>query len=170
MRYTMIRHLAAAAAVVCLAAGVRADDKAFNDADFVKKAASGGMKEVAAGKLAYSMGKSAGVKKFGQTLVDDHSKANKELMAAAKAAGMTVPEGISAEDQKHVDMLKEHKDADFDKAFIDHMVKDHEKDVAEFTKASKEAKDAHIADFAAKTLPTLQHHLDTAKKLQGGGK
>lgn len=166
----MFRHLAAAAVVVALGAGARADDKAFNDAEFVKKAASGGMKEVAMGKLGMSMAKSADVKKFSEMIVNDHTKANKELMAAAKAAGLAVPETISADDQKHVEMIKGHTDADFDKHYIAHMVKDHEMDVAEFTKASKEAKDPAIKEFATKTLPTLQQHLEMAKKLHGSEK
>jgi len=153
-----------------LASGIRAEDKAFDDAEFVKKAASGGMAEVAMGQLGAKMGQSAGVKQFSETLVADHTKANQELMAAAKAAGLTVPAAISAEEQKHIDMMKEHKGADFDKAFADHMVKDHEKDIAEFKRASTEAKDPNIKAFATKTLPTLQTHLEMAKKLQAGGK
>jgi putative membrane protein len=166
----MIRHLAAAAAVVCITAGVRADDAAFSDAEFVKKAASSGMKEVQMGKLGTTMAKSADVKKFAEMIVTDHTKANTELMAAAKTAGIAAPDAPAPEDQKEVDMMKEHKDADFDKHFAEHMVKSHEKGVALFTKASKEAKDPGLKAFAAKTLPTLQQHLDMAKKLQGGGR
>lgn len=44
---------------------------------------------------------------------------------------------------------------------------DHEKDIKEFTRASQEAKTVQVKDFAAKTLPTLQSHLDEAKKLAG---
>jgi putative membrane protein len=122
------------------------------------------------GKLGSSMGQSDAVKRFSETIVADHTKANAELMAAAKAAGLSVPESPSPEDQKELDMMKEHKGADFDKHFAEHMVKSHEKGVALFTTASKEAKDPNLKAFAAKTLPTLQQHLDMAKKLHGGGK
>ena len=166
----MTRYLTAAAVVICLAAGGRADDKAFTDAEFVKKAGSSGVKEVMMGKLGQAMGQSEAVKKFSEMIVTDHTKANTELMAAAKAAGMAVPEAPAAEDQKEVDMMKEHKGGDFDRHFAEHMVKGHEKSVALFTTASKEAKDPNLKAFAAKTLPTLQQHLDMAKKLHGGGK
>lgn len=146
------------------------DDKAFSDAEFVKKAAVGGMHEVALGKLAASQGKSDEVKKFGQKMVDDHSKANEELKAAAKKANLEVPDKIDADHQKHIDTLKDMKGDEFDKAYVKHMLKDHEEDVAEFTKASKEAKDTNIKDFATKTLPTLKEHLDMVKKLDKGGK
>jgi len=163
----IVRMFASALALAFIAAGsARAEDKAFDDAEFVKKAASGGMAEVAMGQLGAKMGQSSGVKQFSETLIADHTKANQELMAAAKAAGLTVPPAIGAEEQKHIDMMKEHKGADFDKAFADHMIKDHEKDIAEFKRASTEAKDPNIKAFATKTLPTLQQHLEMAKKLQ----
>jgi putative membrane protein len=50
---------------------------------------------------------------------------------------------------------------DFDKAYREDVVSDHEKDVKEFEKASKGAKDADIKAWASKTLPTLQEHLVT---------
>jgi len=141
------------------------DDKAFSDAAFVKKAAIGGMHEVALGKIAAAQGKSDAVKKFGQKMVDDHSKANDDLKAAAKKANMDVPTKLDDEHQKHIDTLKAMKGDDFDKAYIKHMVKDHEEDVEEFTRASKEAKDAGIKEFATKTLPVVQSHLDMVKKM-----
>jgi putative membrane protein len=146
------------------------DDKPFTDAEFVKKAASSGMHEVELGKLASSQGKSDEVKKFGQKMVDDHMKANEELKAAAKKASMEVPAKMEEEHQKHVEMLKGMKGDEFDRAYMKHMVESHGKSVALFTQASKEAKDAGLKDFATKTLPVVQGHLDMAKKMDKGGK
>lgn len=168
--------LALAAGGLLASAGLRADDKkdtakgdkAFSDADFVKKAAIGGLHEVALGKIAAAQGKSDEVKKFGQKMVDDHSKANDDLKAAAKKAGLDVPDKIDDEHQKHIDKLKELKGEEFDKEYIKHMLKDHEEDVAEFTTASKEAKDAGLKEFATKTLPVIQGHLDMVKKMDKG--
>jgi putative membrane protein len=168
----VIRTLLFAAAVLA-AAPVLADDKrssdtkAFNEAEFVKKAASGGMHEVELSKLAAKQGKSAAVKKYGQMLVDDHTKANAELKKAATAAGMTVPDKMTDEDQKELDKFKSLSGEEFDRAFAKHAVEDHEKDIKEFTRASQEAKTVQVKDFAAKTLPTLQSHLNEAKKLAG---
>jgi putative membrane protein len=43
------------------------------------------------------------------------------------------------------------------------MVKDHEDDVKAFETQSKEGTDADVKSFAAKTLPTLQEHLQMAR-------
>jgi len=139
--------------------------KPFDDAEFVKMAASSGMAEVMIGKVGAEKAGNAGVKKLAETVVTDHTKANDELKAAAKEAGVLVPEKISDEHQKLVDSFKNYKGDNFDRDFIRHMVKSHEASVDLYTKASKEAKNRSLRDFATKTLPTIQAHLETAKKL-----
>ena len=54
---------------------------------------------------------------------------------------------------------------DFDKAFMKQMVKDHEAAVKLFTRESERGTDADTKAFAAKTLPTLQNHLQMAKTM-----
>jgi putative membrane protein len=46
------------------------------------------------------------------------------------------------------------------------MVRDHEKDVAEFQKESTSGSNPALKEFASKTLPTLQSHLQLAKEMQ----
>ena len=158
--------LAAAFALVAGITSARADDKKpLDDATFVKMAASGGMLEVELGKIAAAKAKNADVKKFGEHMVKDHSKANEELKAAAKAAGIEVPAKLTDKNQKTLDMFKDFKGDDFDRAYVKDMVKDHEEDVAMFTRASKELKNKDLKDFATKTLPTLKEHLEMIKKL-----
>src|SRR5262249_16493246 len=106
----------------------------FDDAVFVAKAASGGIHEVELGKLAATRAKREEVKKFAQKMVEDHGKANEELKKAAKEAGLNVPEKMNDEHQKEFDHFKDFKGADFDKEYLKHMLDDHEKDVAEFTR------------------------------------
>jgi len=136
------------------------------DSDFMMKAAQGGMAEVDMGNMASSKATNADVKKFGDRMVTDHSKANDELKQLAATKGVTLPTAVSAEEQKDMDALSAKSGKDFDKAYIDDMVKDHEKDVAEFEKASKDAKDADLKAWVTKTLPTLQGHLKMAKETQ----
>jgi putative membrane protein len=139
----------------------------FNDTAFVTDAASGGMHEVELGKIAANKAKDPAVKKFAQRMVNDHSKANEALKAAAKAANIPVPDRMSPKDQQEIERFKNYMGESFDSDYAKHMVMDHEKDVAEFTRASKEAKTPQIRDFAAATLPVLQEHLKMAKELPG---
>lgn len=46
------------------------------------------------------------------------------------------------------------------------MVDDHKKDVDLFKDASESADDADLKNWAAKTLPVLQKHLDAIQKIK----
>ena len=181
-----------------------------SDRKFIMEAAHGGMMEVELGRMAVEKASSPDVKQFGQRMVDDHSKANEELMQLASQKGITIPSGnhammnnattgqttttdsqstsmssqsdsmnkkTSSTDSGNMDrdqkaMMKAHattdklsklSGADFDREYMDMMVKDHTKDVKEFEDASTKAKDADIKAWAAKTLPTLREHLQMAR-------
>jgi putative membrane protein len=141
---------------------VPAADKAF-----VKKAAEGGMAEVQLGQLAADKASSNDVKDFGKMMVDDHSKANDQLKSVAQQKGITLPTDLSVKDKAEKDRLSKLSGEQFDRVYMQHMVKDHMKDVSEFKKESTMAKDDDIKNFAAQTLPTLQTHLDKAKSIAG---
>lgn len=132
--------------------------------DFMMKAASGSMMEVALGQVAQDKAKSQRVKDFGSMLVTDHTKALGELKTIASSKNIMVPSSMMPEHQKHVDMLKMKSGADFDKAYMNMMLDDHKKDIADFKKATKSA-DADVKDFASKTLPVLEKHLDSAQAI-----
>ncbi len=162
----MVRSMTVAFALFTGLIAARADDKKpLDDAAFVKMAASSGMEEVEVSKIATAKAKSADVKKFAEMMIKDHTKANEELKTAAKAAGIEVPAKLMDKHQKHLDMFKDYKGTDFDADYAKHQVADHEEAVALFTRASKELKNKELKEFAAKTLPHLQHHLEDAKKL-----
>lgn len=140
-------------------------DKKFADA-----AAKGGIMEVMMGELAASNGNNAAVKALGSMMVKDHGKANDELKKWASTAGYTLPTGLDAEKQKEYDDLKAKKGAEFDRAYTDLMVEDHQKDITEFKKQANEGKEASLKSFASKTLPTLEHHLMESEKAKNAVK
>jgi putative membrane protein len=128
------------------------------DKSFMKEAAKGGMMEVEMGKTAQQKGKSAEVKKIGSTMVADHTKANNELMAIAKKKGVDL--------SKEKPMTHSMGDANFDKDYVDMMVKDHEKDLAAFQAEAKNGTDAEVKAFASKTSAVIKKHLDMVKAAQ----
>lgn len=137
------------------------------DHKFVMEAAMGGMMEVELGRVAAQRGATDAVKQFGQRMVDDHSKANEELMSLASSKGMTLPTALDDKHQKDVTKLSGMSGAEFDRAYAKMMLKDHEKDVKAFERQSTRGGDPDIRAFAAKTLPTLQEHLQMARALPG---
>ena len=134
-----------------------------DDKTFVSNAGMGGLAEVQMGNLALQKASNADVKAFAQRMVTDHSKANEELSQLAIAKGLALPAELDADHKAALDHLSMLGGAEFDKAYMAHMVEDHEKDVAEFDKASTSASDSDVKGWAGKTLPTLKEHLEQAK-------
>jgi putative membrane protein len=136
------------------------------DKKFAHEAAQGGLAEVELGKLATEKGQNDKVKQFGQRMVDDHSTANSQLKQIAEKNNITLPTDISAKDQALKDKLSGLSGADFDRAYITAMVRDHQKDISEFQKQANSGTNADLKSFAAQTLPTLQDHLRMAKEAE----
>jgi putative membrane protein len=142
-------------------------DPPIDDQTFVTKAAACCKHEHMLAELAKNQAASPDVKKFSERLVTDHTKATEQLIAAAKAAKITVPDRLPDDLTKEYDRFRNLKGAEFDKAYAKHMVDDHEKAVRLFENASRNVKDPGLRDFATKTLPTIKEHLAQAKKLSG---
>ena len=136
------------------------------DTTFAMKAAQGGMAEVKFGQLAVEKASNPDVKAFGQKMVDDHTKLNDQMKQVASAENMTLPTDIDGKDQAAYDKLSKLSGADFDKAYIKGMVKDHSTDVKEFQKEANGGKDPQLKQLASTALPILQSHLQMAKETE----
>jgi putative membrane protein len=110
--------------------------------------------EVAMGKMAEQNAQNEDVKAFGKRMVTDHSKANDELKAIAEKKGVTLSGKEPTEKWTS------------DKAYISSMVKDHEKDLAEFREEANNGSDPEVKKFADDTAKVIQEHLDQAKETQ----
>jgi putative membrane protein len=134
------------------------------DQQFVTKAAQGNMAEVNLGQLATRKAQSDDVKKFGQHMVDDHTKAEQDLEGVASKNNLTLPKDVNAQQKAEQLRLEKLSGPAFDRAYMALMVKDHTKDVAEFRKeANSLAANSDLRDFAKRIYPTLDDHLTNAK-------
>lgn len=135
------------------------------DRKFIEEAAQGGMMEVELGQLAAQKAASAEVRQFGQRMVQDHGQANQKLMQVASQVGVTVPKTLPVSMRNEKEKLSRLSGAEFDRMYMSHMLKDHQKDVKEFEKTSQKGDNAAIRSFAQQTLPTLRQHLEMAQDL-----
>jgi putative membrane protein len=168
-RFTLLSTAAAVLllAMPALAQQQQSRDLTPQDRSFVRDAATGGKAEVELGKLAEQNAQSEQVKKFGQKMVQDHSAANQKLEGVARMKGIELPQQLDAEHQQALDRLSKMRGAEFDRTYMQDMVKDHNKDVNEFRKEAQSGKDPDIREFARQTLPTLQQHDQMAKNVNG---
>lgn len=136
-----------------------------DDKKFAKEAAIGGLTEVELGKLAQQKASSDAVKQFGQKMVDDHTKANDELKQAVSKEGLQLPDAPDKKHQSRIDKLGKLSGAEFDKAYIKDQLKDHQEDVRKFQAEAQNGTDPGIKEFASKTVPILEQHLQMVKDL-----
>jgi putative membrane protein len=148
-------------AVLLTSSAYAGDNKS---ATFLKKAIQGNFAEIDMGKLAHQNGTRDDVKQFGQMLNDDHSKANQKALDAAKSMDVIPPDSPSTKQKSDFEKMSKLSGARFDSQFAKHMVMDHEKDIAEYKKASK--KDDAAGNYAKAQIEVLQKHLETAKSLK----
>jgi putative membrane protein len=142
------------------------DQISRSDRKFIQEAAEGGMFEVEVAQLASSRASDAGVKGFATKLLYDHQNANNELVQLANSKHVELSAAPPRSKRQDIEKLAKLSGADFDRHFLQEVgIKDHEKDIKKFEKASGKAKDPQLKAWVDKTLPKLREHLAQAQKL-----
>lgn len=127
-------------------------------ADFAVMAASAGMMDVALGEWARDYAVNPKVKQLGAMMAKEHASVNAELKSLAAMKNIVLPAEPGDDHKEHINDLKEKKGADFDKAYINMMADDHQKNIEKFEKAARDLTDPELQQFASKTLPALRKH------------
>jgi putative membrane protein len=137
------------------------------DVEFLMEALRTGIAEAELGQLAQQRG-SAAVKDFGKTLEADHARAVQEIKQILATRNVTTTAEPTVEAVTHKAALVKLSGAEFDAAFLRLMVTSHEEAIEQYGAQTHANPDKPLAEFAAKTLPTLREHLATARSLQRG--
>jgi putative membrane protein len=133
---------------------------------FLIAAASSGMLEVAASKMAREKATRADVKAFAERMIAEHAKAHDELKALAATRNITLTESMQAAHQADLDTLSRLEGSAFDQAYAQRIgVQAHMTTVALFQQAAAKMPDAELKAYIDRTLPTLREHLDAAQRL-----
>jgi putative membrane protein len=133
--------------------------------DFIKEAAMSDMLEIDAAKVARQKG-DADEKKFAEQMITDHTKTSTELKGLTPP-DMTsaIPSSLDDSSQKKLDKLNDAKPENFASQYDPMQVSAHEDAVSLFERYAKGGDDAKLKDWAGKTLPALQHHLQMAQQM-----
>ena len=154
-------------------AGTRSTPKAKlarADRRFIEEAASSGMMEVQAAQLAATRSTDRAVKSYAATLAEQQGAANNELMQLAASLGLELPAALQRSARHELERLGKRTGAEFDREFVREIgIKEHERDIRRFQKASKDVKEPQLKAWIDRTLPMLQQHLAEAQKLPQAG-
>jgi putative membrane protein len=150
------------------ALSVAADDKKEKenaDKEFACKVSCSGLAEVNMSELAVRFSRDPAVRLFAQRMIADHMRASQELTQLANQKSIKLPSKMDDEHQKIYDKLKTLSGKEFDRAYMEAMMKDHEKAVKLFETESKDGKDQGLKQWANQVAPVIKRHHETAKKI-----
>jgi len=155
------------AAMIFAVNHAKAADLSSKDKSFMTDAAQAGRTEVNASKIALEKNRSPAVKDFAEAMVGDHTTVGDDLAKLAASKNVKLPDGPSTMQKAKIAVLSKLDGATFDQQYAKTIgVSAHEDAVKLFKDAAANATDPDVKQFAAKTLPTLQHHLEMAKRLK----
>jgi putative membrane protein len=128
---------------------------------FASKVAVANKFEIDTSQLALKYGKGEDVKKFAQQMIDDHTKAGEEFKTAVAAAKIDPPKDALdvTHEAKYAKLRLFTTDKGFDGSYVAEQLAAHKDAVDLFRNYSQKGEPGPLKDFAAKTLPTLEHHL-----------
>lgn len=134
--------------------------------DFVKEAAISDMMEIEAAKIAQKKG-NADEKKFADQMITDHTKTSTELKSMVSSGAVTaeIPAALDDSAKKKLGKLQDAKPEDFAGEYDPMQVSAHKDAVSLFERYAKGGENAKLKDWAGKTLPHLQHHLEMAQAM-----
>jgi putative membrane protein len=166
IRFLTLAFLLCAVALGPSTASRGEDVKANPDNNFLISAVTAGVGEVKFSQLAEKHASNDDVKEFAGRLVKEHNDANKKLLEHARGLKVAVVTGLDKEQRTAFSNMSKLKGDEFDREYIHKMVEDHEKAIKLFEDYSKTGTNDDLKQFATKTLPTLKHHLEEAKKIE----
>lgn len=133
--------------------------------DFVEEAAMSDMLEINSAKIAQQKGDPQ-EKTFAGEMITDHTKTSTELKGMVSSEMKSaLPTSLDESSQKKLDKLRNTKPEDFASEYDPMQVSAHKDAVSLFERYAKGGDDPKLKDWAAKTLPTLQHHLEMAQDM-----
>lgn len=153
------------ALVLAGAASAESARSSAADTDFVRKASSGNLTEIALGKLAADQASSDDVKTYAARMVTDHTRSNEQLGKLAGSKGIQIATAPDVAQQQDIDHLKGLDGANFDRAYSDLMVRSHKLTTGLYELEATKGEDSEIRGFARDALPVLREHEKLADSL-----
>jgi putative membrane protein len=142
----------------CMGTGiVQAQDTKSADKTFIKDASEGSLAEVNFAKLALEKSQDPNVRKFAQKMITDHEKLIADMKPFAAKYHVT-PSGTPIMDHAKYQELKLKSGTDFDRAYVEAMVKDHNDDLEKFIQEESSTADPDLKATVAKGEKVVLEH------------
>jgi putative membrane protein len=150
--------------------GKQAAKKTGQDARAIRDMAQANMAEVEAGKLATDKARGEDVKKFARQMVEDHGKQLDEVKKLAQTKKVQIPDQPAKKHQSAMKKLQGLSGTEFDRAYMQQMVKDHQDTLKQLENIAKKNSDPDVKGAAEKAMPKVKEHLQMAQQMAAGMK
>jgi putative membrane protein len=135
------------------------------DTSYIRQVIRSNFTEVGAGRLAESRAEDSEVKNFGERMVSEHNAMNEEWARLAQDNGMRIDVDFGLAGKQTIDQLEELEGTQFDQAYMNAMIRQHENDLATFQRLSSSAQSSDVRQLANNGLSTIQQHLMLARQV-----
>ena len=136
------------------------------DREVLADLAMANMAEIATANIALGKSANPDVKGYAQRMVDDHTKAQAEVQALAKAKGVELPTELNVKYKAKSAMLKALKGEIFNRTYIKQSGRADHSDTHGKLKASlDDVKDPEVKALVMKIRPIVEQHLIMAEEL-----
>ena len=139
--------------------------------DFIDRAGSSDLLEIAEGKLALSRSSNAQIRDFATMMIAAHGKSTAALQAAAEASGeaANMPSALPDDLQAKLAALTRSPAGAFDRAYVADQIAAHQDALSALKTYARDGDTPALKKYAAATAPVVQDHLAHAQALAAPG-
>jgi putative membrane protein len=157
------------AALICSSGFAQEDQLATapvtQPVQFAEMARMSNLFDIETSKVALEKATSPEVRAYAKQMIDDHMRASELMQPASESEGIDLPTELDEQHRVQLEAIAKSQGQDFDKVYLSAQLEAHEQAVALFEGYASKGTPGALKDFAAKTLPTLQEHLQDVKVL-----
>lgn len=134
---------------------------------YVAMAGSSDMFEIESSRLQLAQGRDQRLRGFAQMMIDHHTKMSRDLMAAARNAGLRPPAPMLVEFQREmVNRLRPLRGAEFDREYRRQQVVSHELALRLHENYAKDGDNARLRTAAGTAVPVVRQHLEMIRGIE----
>ena len=144
---------------------MHAQDTKSSDKSFVTDAMQGSLAEINLAKLALQKSKDTNVTEFANKMIKDHQKMIDDMKPLARQLGVKPPTGPPVSAHATYLELKMKSGTDFDRAYVEAMVKDHHDDLKDFMDEESRTTNPELKAAVAKGETVIREHTQMIDKI-----
>ena len=147
-----------------------AQAQSHGDKSFLETASQGNVAEVELGKLALKKSTNGDVRAFAKQMIHDHQALGRKMTPLLAQAGVKPSVSLNIMHQHLYNELNGKSGSDFDKAYIEAMVKDHHEDLKDFQDEVGSTQDPQIKTTVSAGEKVIAEHtqmVDTLAQKMG---